>query len=53
MPLNGENGNLVFIRDGYRFMNNGTGIIVARIVKNGDTLQMVMEESRTTYQKQN
>lgn len=47
-----ENGNPVLIR-GNDETNTGTGIIIARIIRNGDTLQMIMDEGRTTYQKQN
>lgn len=48
-----ENGNPLLICDDYGFMNNDTGTTVTCIIKNGDILQMIMDEGRTTYQKQN
>lgn len=48
-----ENGNPILVCRDYGRMDGDMGIIIANIVKNGDTLQMIMDEGRTTYQKQN
>lgn len=48
-----ENGNPILLRDDNGFTSNPQGNIIIRFVKNGDTLQMIVDEERITYQKQN
>lgn len=48
-----ENGNPILLRDDNGFTSNPQGNIIIRFVKNGDTLQMIVDEGRITYQKQN